>query len=148
MLKFIITASLLCACSGSILAQDRFTSIIQAAPESTVTAGGFIVNQRRVAIQSELTKRPPTAAELGVAVPRSSKLRIEQTARQIAQYHPHWRIYDFSVNMSRSAFIEHFESQGLTMDVSANLLRFPSGEDFIDGLQGDHISGYRIWRKP
>ncbi len=144
----VIIAALLCSLASVALAQDRFAGIIDGAADSTVNSGGFVVNQKRVAIQAELTKRPPTSAELGVTVPHGSKLRAEQTARQIAQYHPVWRVYDFSVAMPRSAFIQHFESQGLRLDRSANILRIPGGEDFIDGLVGEQISGFRIWRKP
>jgi len=148
MRKAIITASLTCCLASVSLAQDRFASIIDRAAESTVTSGGFIVNQKRVAIQAEIAKRPPSSAELGVKVPQDSKLRTEQTARQIAQYHPAWRVYDFSVFMPRSAFIQHFERQGLSLDPSANVLRFPGSEDFIDGLVGEQISSFRVWRKP
>ncbi len=77
-------------------AADRFTPIIEQAGESTVTKGGFVVNQKRVAVQSELSKRPPAPAEhallfLGAA---------------------------------------------------------PDGAEFIDGLFGDSISAFRIWRRP
>lgn len=97
MRKADITASLTCCLVSVTLAQDRFTGIIDGAAESTVTSGGFIVNQKRAAIQAEITRRPPSLAELGIKVPQGSKLRAEQTARQIAQYHPVWRVYDFSV---------------------------------------------------
>ncbi|MCO5125081.1 MAG: hypothetical protein M9915_15225 [Rhizobacter sp.] len=26
--------------------------------------------------------------------------------------------------------------------------RFPGSEDFIDGLFGEQLSGFRVWRKP
>ncbi|MCB2021060.1 MAG: hypothetical protein KDG44_09660, partial [Burkholderiaceae bacterium] len=96
----------------------------------------------------EITKRPPTPAELGIKLPQGSRLRAEQTARQIAQYHPVWRVYDYSVAMSRGALIQHFERQGLILDPSANVLRFPGSEDFIDGPFGEQLSGFRVWRKP
>ncbi len=148
MRRIFITASLMCCLASVTLAQDRFTSIIDGAAESTVTSGGFVVNQKRVAIQAEITQRLPTPAELGIKLPQGSKLRVEQTARQIAQYHPVWRVYDFSVDIPRSAFIQHFERQGLILDPSANVLRFPGSEDFIDGLVGEQFSGFRVWRRP
>lgn len=144
----IITAALLFSLSGTALSRDRFGPIVEAAPEPSLNANGDLVNHQRVAVQAEITKRPPTAAELGVAVPKGSKLNIKRTALQIAQYHPVWRIYDFEISMPRSALIQHFESQGLTFDKSANVLRFPGSEDFVDGLFGQNVSGFRIWRKP
>lgn len=133
-------------------AADRFTPIIEQAGESTVTKGGFIVNQKRVAVQGELSKRPPTTAELGVKLPARASLRLEESARQIAQYHPVWRVYDFRVSMPRSEFVRFFEAQGLVFDVHKNALLFPGAArdeaEFIDGLSGDSISGFRIWRRP
>ena len=133
-------------------AADRFTSIIEQAGESTVTRGGFIVNQKRVAVQGELSKRPPTTAELGVKLPPRASLRLEESARQIAQYHPVWRVYDFRVSMPRPEFVRFFEAQGLVFDVHKNALLFPGAArdeaEFIDGLSGDSISGFRVWRRP
>lgn len=133
-------------------AADRFTPIIEQAGGSAVTKGGFVVNQKRVAVQSELSKRPPTPAELGVKLPPRSSLKLEETARQIAQYHPVWRVYDFRLSMPRAEFIRFFEAQGLVFDVHKNALLFPGaapdGAEFIDGLFGDSISAFRIWRRP
>lgn len=134
---------------GVCAATDRFTQIVENGGEPTVTAGGYLVNQKRIAVQKELTQRPPTADELGVKLPSGSKLQLEQTARQIAQYHPAWRIYAYSVEMPRAGFIEFFEKQGLTFDKSANNLKFGNaGGDFIDGLSGETIKSFRVWRKP
>ena len=97
-------------------ASDRFTSIVESAGESTVTSGGFLVNQKRVAVQKELAKRPPTPEELGVKLPPKSVLMLEQTARQIAQYHPVWRVYEYRVQMPRAEFTRYFQEQGLAFD--------------------------------
>ncbi|MDB5865271.1 MAG: hypothetical protein JWO70_3077 [Betaproteobacteria bacterium] len=133
-------------------AADRFTQIVEQAGESTVNKGGFVVNQKRVAVQSELSKRPPTTAELGVKVPAKSALKLEDTARQIAQYHPIWRVYDFRLSMPRSEVIKFFEAQGLIFDIHRNVLLFPgaapSEAEFIDGLFGDPITAFRVWRRP
>lgn len=133
-------------------ATDRFTQIIEQAGESTVTKGGFIVNQKRVAVQKELARRLPTTAELGVKLPPKASLKLEQTARQIAQYHPVWRVYDFRISMPRSEFVKFFEAQGLVLDTHKNALLFPgtapNDAEFIDGLFGDLISEFRIWRRP
>jgi hypothetical protein len=133
-------------------AADRFTPIIEQAGESTVTKGGFVVNQKRVAVQKELSQRPPTGAELGVKLPPKAALNLERTARQIAQYHPVWRVYDFRLSMPRAELIRFFEAQGLVFEMHRNVLLFPGAApndaEFIDGLQGDPISGFRIWRKP
>ena len=88
---------------------DRFARIVEEGGEPTVTAGGYLVNQKRAAVQRELTQRPPTQDELGVKLPPGSKLQFELTARQIAQYHPAWRIYEYRVDMPRSEFIEYFQ---------------------------------------
>ena len=134
--------------SASALA-DRFTKIVEEGGEPTVTKGGYLVNQKRVAVQKELTQRPPGGDELGVALPPRSTLVLEQTARQIAQYHPVWRVYEYRTEMPRQAFIEHFRQQGLSFDLHANQLKFGGpGEEFIDGLSGDTIKSFRIWRRP
>ena len=99
---------------------DRFARIVEEGGEPTVTAGGYLVNQKRAAVQRELTQRPPKQDELGVKLPPGSKLQFELTARQIAQYHPAWRIYEYRVDMPRSEFIEYFQKQGWTFDRSAN----------------------------
>jgi hypothetical protein len=133
-------------------ATDRFTQIIEQAGESTVTKGGFVVNQKRVAVQKELSRRPPTAAELGVKLPPKASLKLERTALQIVQYNPVWRVYDFSLSMPRSEFVKFFEAQGLVFDTHKNVLLFPgtapNDAEFIDGLFGDLISEFRIWRRP
>lgn len=135
--------------ASSLASADRFAKIVEEGGEPTTTAGGYLVNQKRVAVQKELAQRPPTADELGVKLPPGAKLQLEQTARQIAQYHPVWRIYDYRVEMPRADFIAFFEKQGLTFDKSANNLKFGNaGEDFVDGLFGDSIKSFRIWRKP
>ncbi len=134
---------------GSVPADDRFTNIVEEGPEPTVTTGGFVVNQKRVAVQKALTQRPPTADELGVRLPPGSKLMLEQTARQLAQYHPVWRIFQYSVTMPRTALIAHFEEQGLTYDQSHANLKFGSGSgDFVDGLSKEDRHQIRVWRKP
>ena len=131
---------------------DRFTQIIAQAGESTVTKGGFVVNQRRIAVQKELSRRQPTAAELGVKLPPKASLKLERTALQIVQYNPVWRVYDFHVSMPRAEFVSFFEAQGLVLDTHKNVLLFPgTGQgdaEFIDGLFGDTISDFRIWRRP
>lgn len=133
-------------------ATDRFTQIIEHAGESTVTKGGFVVNQKRVAVQKELSRRPPTAAELGVKLPPKTSLKLERTALQIVQYNPVWRVYDFHLSMPRSEFVKFFEAQGLVFDLHKNVLLFPgtapNDAEFIDGLFGDVISEFRIWRRP
>jgi hypothetical protein len=137
--------------SDRTAAPDRFTSIIATAPESTVV-NGYVVNNRRIAVQKELEARPPTHAELGVAVPKSARLEFERTARQIVQYHPYWRIYEDALDMPKADLLRFFTDQGLTVDQSMHRLRFSkpagNGEDFIDNLQGDPVEGFRIWRKP
>lgn len=133
-------------------ATDRFTQIIAQAGDSTVTKGGYVVNQKRVAVQKELSRRPPTAAELGVKLPPKASLKIERTALQIVQYNPVWRVYDFRVSMPRAEFVKFFEEQGLVFEIHKNVLLFPGAApndaEFIDGLFGDVISEFRIWRRP
>lgn len=133
-------------------ATDRFTQIIEQAGESTVTKGGFVVNQKRVAVQKELSRRPPTAAELGVKLPPKASLKLERTALQIVQYNHVWRVYDFRLSMPRAEFVKFFEAQGLVFDTHRNVLLFPGSSpdnaEFIDGLFGDVISEFRIWRRP
>ena len=144
-----LTLALLLPAAGPARA-DRFAKIVEEGGEPTVNAAGYLVNQKRVAVQKELTQRPPTPAELGVQLPVGAKLNLENTARQIAQYHPAWRIYEYRVDMSRTGFIDHFEKQGLVFDRSANQLKFAAGPsgDFIDGFSGDTMKSFRIWRKP
>lgn len=133
-------------------AADRFTQIIEQAGAPTVTKGGFVVNQKRVAVQAELSRRSPTGEELGVKLPPKAALSLEQTARQIAQYHPVWRVYDFRVSMPRAELVKFFEAQGLVFEIHRNVLLFPGAApadaEFIDGLHGDPLSGFRIWRRP
>ena len=130
-------------------AEDRFSRIVEEGGEPTVTKGGYLVNQKRVAVQKELSKRPPSGDELGVKLPAGATLMLEETSRQIAQYHPVWRIYQYKVILSRTALIEFFQAQGLMYDVhKANLSFGNSQGDFIDGLSGDDRHHIRIWRKP
>lgn len=130
---------------------DRFTSIIAQAPESTVV-NGYVVNNRRVAVQKELTARPPTRNEIGVVLPTGARLDYERTARQIVQYDPNWRIYQYDLEMPKADLVRHFTDQGLSFDPSWNRLFFTkptgNGEDFIDNLGGDQAEGFRIWRRP
>jgi hypothetical protein len=136
--------------SGTPAGVDRFTSIIERAPESTVV-NGYVVNNRRVAVQKELSARPPTYDELGVRVPKGARLELETTARQIAQYHPYWRIYEYAIEMPEADLIRFFVDQGLTIEPSGRKLHFSrpagNGEDFIDNLQRP-VEGFRIWRVP
>jgi hypothetical protein len=130
-------------------AADRFAKSVDEGGDPTVTAGGFVVNQKRVAVQKELSARPPTVEEVGVKLPPGSKLMLVETSRQIAQYHPVWRIYQYKVDLPREAVIAHFESQGLRYDVnSANLKFGNSGGDFVDGLSQSGQHQLRVWRKP
>jgi len=137
--------------SGTPAGIDRFTSIIERAPESTVV-NGYVVNNRRVAVQKELSARPPTYDELGVLIPKGARLELERTARQIAQYHPYWRIYEYAIEMPEADLTRFFIDQGLTIEPSGHKLHFSrpagNGEDFIDNLQGDPVEGFRIWRVP
>lgn len=141
------------ALPGALAAQDRFTAIIEKAPESTVNSGGFVVNHRREAVQRELAMRPPTEEELGVKLPPGAVLNLEKTARQIAQFKRAWRIYDYKVTMTRSEFIRFFTAQGLAYNTSRQVLQFTApGSDnpeFIDSaVEQETVSGFRIWRKP
>ena len=134
------------------VAEDRFTPIVDQAGDLVVNGGGYVVNQKRVAVQRELARQPPTPAELGVKLPPKAALKLEQTARQIAQYHPVWRVYDYRIAMPRTEFIQFFEAQGLVFDVHKNVLLFrnikPGDAEFIDGLAGDPITEFRVWRRP
>lgn len=149
-MRDLIAALLLCSVLPATgLAADRFAAIVENGGEPTVTKGGFLVNQKRAAVQKELTARPPTAQELGVKLPPGSRLMLEQSSRQIAQYHPDWRIYQYSVTMPRSALIAHFQDQGLRYDESNANLKFGNGaDDFIDGLSPKDRHQFRIWRRP
>lgn len=130
---------------------DRFTSIIAQAPESTVV-NGYVVNNRRVAVQQELTARPPKHDELGVLLPKGARLDYERTARQIVQYNPYWRIYQYALEAPKADLIRFFTDQGLTFNRSQGRLFFTppagNGEEFIDDLEGDPVEGFRIWRRP
>jgi hypothetical protein len=144
-----IFALVLTAAVASSQVRDRFTKIIADAGDLTVTEGGFVVNQKRVAVQKELTARPPTAAEVGVKLPPGAKLMMVETARQIAQYDPVWRIYQYSLEMPRDEVIAYFESQGLKYDLNAANLAFGNaGGDFVDGLSQSGQHKLRVWRKP
>ena len=130
-------------------AQDRFTPAIAGAPESTVR-NGYVVNHRREAVQRELTARPPTEAELGVRLPAGAQLRAELTARQIVQYHPVWRVYQYRVALSKEELARHFTGQGLRYEASEGRVYFPGATreqgDFMDGLGDAALGGFRIWR--
>ncbi|HYD51105.1 MAG TPA: hypothetical protein VEA99_00710 [Gemmatimonadaceae bacterium] len=132
-------------------AQDRFAAAIAGAPESSVR-NGFVVNHRREAVQREITARPPTQAELGVRLPPGARLLHEVTARQIAQYHPGWRIFQYRVTMSRDELGRFFAEQGLRYEPSEGRAYFPGATnergDFIDGLAIASGTGIRIWRMP
>ena len=143
-----VTLCLFMALSSASAMADRFTRIVEEGGESTVTKDGNLVNQKRVAVQKELSQRPPTAQELGVTLPPRSTLVLEHTARQIAQYHPVWRVYAYRTEMPRQAFVEHFQQQGLRFDVHANTMKFANGDEFIDGLTGDPMKSFRVWRRP
>jgi hypothetical protein len=147
-----IALSLAAALPAVFVASDRFAPIIEQAGEPTVTNGGYLVNHQRVAVQGELSRRPPTPAELGVKLPPKASLVLEQTARQIAQYDPVWRVYGFRLSLPRLEFIQFFESQGLRFDSHRSILLFPGAApgdaEFIDGLAGDPISGFGVWRRP
>ena len=141
-------AAIACTLPLVSLASPRFTPIIEGAPESAVQ-NGSLVNFRRVAVQKELSQRPPTAAELGLRLPPKSALQLETTARQIAQYHPVWRVYEYKTTMPRAELIRHFEAQGLRFDIHKNQVLFPGAAtadsaEFIDGLDGK----FRVWRRP
>ena len=134
--------------SATVASADRFTKIVEEGAEPTTTAGGYLVNQKRVAVQKELAQRPPTASELGLTLPPGSRLQLERTARQIAQYHPVWRIYEYQIEVSRAEFIAHFQKQGMRFDQSSNQLKFGDNGEFIDGFSGETMKSFRIWRKP
>ena len=142
-------ALLIYAAASEGHAADRFAKIVDEGGDPTVTAGGFVVNQKRVAVQKELSARPPTAEEVGVKLPPGSRLMLVETARQIAQYHPVWRIYQYQVELPREAVIAHFESQGLRYDESSANLKFGKSDgDFVDGLSQSGQHRLRVWRKP
>jgi hypothetical protein len=131
--------------------QDRFAAAIAGAPESTVR-DGYVVNHRREAVQREITARPPTEAELGVRLPPGARLLAEVTARQIAQYHPVWRIFQYRVAMSPDELGRFFAEQGLRYAPAEGRAYFPGATlergDFIDGLGAAPSGGIRIWRVP
>jgi hypothetical protein len=152
--RVVTAVALLAALSTPLaaVAEDRFTPVIEHAGDLVANAGGYVVNQKRVAVQRELSRQSPTPAELGVQLPPKSALKLEQTARQIAQYHPIWRVYDYGLAMPRAEFIQFFVAQGLVFDVHRNVLLFPGAQsgdaEFIDGLTGDPITEFRVWRRP
>jgi hypothetical protein len=134
-------------------AVDRFTPIIASAPESSVR-NGYVVNHRREAVEKEITTRPPTREELGVELPPGARLDRNNSARQIVQYHPVWRVYDYRLTtpVARAELLAFFARQGVTYDQNQQWLVFTgkggNGEDFIDQISGDPITRFRIWRKP
>jgi hypothetical protein len=144
-----LTAALVLPAARDAGAQDRFTPVIAGAPESTVR-NGYVVNHRREAVQRELTARPPTEAELGVRLPPGAQLRHELSARQIVQYHPVWRIYQYRVALPKEELARHFTAQGLRYEASEGRAYFPNATrdrgDFIDGLGDAALTGLRIWR--
>lgn len=150
--EWLVGFLLLAFLPGSALADDRYTPIIKNAGEPVVNSNGYVVNQARVAVQKELSQRPPTADELGVKLPPRAKLSLETTARQIAQYDPVWRVYEFKSQMARDEFKRFFLAQGLHFDQSSNVLRLadhPGHQgEFIDGLSDDPLQSFRIWRRP
>jgi hypothetical protein len=62
MQRTIFATPLMCCLASAAFAQDRFTDIIDGAADSTVTSGGFIVNQKRAATQAEIAKRPTSSS--------------------------------------------------------------------------------------
>lgn len=144
-----IFALVLTAAAASGQVRDRFTKLIAEGGDPTVTEGGFVVNQKRVAVQKELTARPPTADEVGVKLPPGARLMLVETARQIAQYDPTWRIYQYNLEMPRGEVIAYFEAQGLKYDQNAANLAFGNAAgDFVDGLSQSGQHRIRVWRKP
>lgn len=141
--------------SDGTAARDRFTPIIEQAPKSSVQ-NGALVNHKRVAVQEELAQRPPTRGELGVELPAGARLELYETALQIAQYHPAWRVYKYRLDTPRERgdFIDFFTSQGLHFNERKYWIIFPAppgvddrDAEFID-LSGDPVEGFRIWRRP
>jgi len=141
--------------SDGTAARDRFTPIIEAAPKSSVQ-NGALVNHKRVAVQEELAQRPPTRGELGVELPAGSRLDLYETALQIAQYHPVWRIYEYQLGTPRERedFIDFFTRQGLHFNQRKYRINFPAppgvderDAEFID-FSGDPVESFRIWRRP
>jgi hypothetical protein len=150
MLRAVVLATVLTLPAAQrVAAQDRFTPIIAGAPESSVR-DGYVDNHRREAVQRELTARPPTEAELGVRLPPGAQLRPELTARQIAQYHPVWRVYQYRVALAKEDLARHFTAQGLRYEAAEGRVYFPSATrergDFMDGLADAAQQGFRIWR--
>lgn len=145
-----IAAGLLLALPAAVFAADRLSPIFDNGGKAAT--GGFSATQQRAAVQMELTLRPPTPAEIGVKLPQKTTLRVEQTARQMAEYDPAWRVYEYSVGMPKAEFVKFFQAQGLTLNTARNVLIIPGpgpdGAGFIDGLQADPVQDFRIWRKP
>ena len=83
-------------------------------------------------------------------LPPGAQLRLELSARQIAQYHPVWRIYQYRTSMPREDLARHFTAQGLRYEASEGRLYFPGAThergDFIDGIADARLTGFRIWR--
>jgi hypothetical protein len=145
--RLLLTCLLACLAQGASAA-DRFKLIIDNAPESAVNATGQPVDPKRQLIQKELMAQRPSLAELGVRLPTGSKLKPEESARQIVQHDPAWRVYEYRVSMPRGELLRFFQAQGLRHDRPAGQLRFPNGEDFVDGFEGNPVKGFRVWRKP
>jgi hypothetical protein len=84
-----------------------------------------------------------------VGLPPGAQLMLEPTARQIAQYHPAWRIDRHKVNPSRDARVAFFSAQGLRYDEHAAKLTFNQPEgDVVDGMWRSDQQPSRVWRKP
>ncbi|MET0311406.1 MAG: hypothetical protein ABW051_05100 [Burkholderiaceae bacterium] len=142
--------ALLLALPFTASAADRLSPIFDTGGKAAT--GGFSATQQRAAVQMELSLRPPTPAELGVKLPQKTALRAEQTARQMAEYDPAWRVYEYSAGIPKAEFVKFFQAQGLTLNATRNVLVMPGpgpdGAGFIDGLQNDPVQDFRIWRKP
>jgi hypothetical protein len=129
-------------------AADRFKLIIDNAPESAVNASGQPVDPKRLLVEKELMAQRPGRAELGVRLPEGSRLKPEESARQIVQHDPAWRVYEYRLSMPRAELLRFFQGQGLRHDRAAGRLVFPDNTDFIDGFEDDPVKRFRVWRKP
>lgn len=136
---------------AAAFAADRLTPFFDTG-KATAT-GGFVATQQRAAVQMELSLRPPTPQELGVKLPAKATLKVESTARQMTEYDPAWRVYEYNAAaMPKAEFVRFFQGQGLTMNTARNVLvipgQGPDGSGFVDGLQSDPVQDFRVWRKP
>jgi hypothetical protein len=80
--RVVTAAALLAALSTPLaaVAEDHFTPVIEHAGDLVANAGGYVVNQKRVAVQRELSGQSPTPAELGVQLPPKSALKLERNS--------------------------------------------------------------------